>query len=662
MGRCRYAVKNLNLALVASVLAFAAPVCAVDKSIEDLKELSLEQLADMQVSILSKKPERLADSAAAVFVLTSEDIRRSGYSSIPELLRLVPGMNVARIDTSEWAISSRGFNSRFANKLLVMIDGRSVYNSLFSGVYWEAFDTLLADVERIEVIRGPGASTWGANAVNGVINIITKNASDTQGMLATAHGGNQQSGAAVRHGIQTGESGTVRAYIKYDDRNPQEKLPNGRDEKEFYGKRFGLRGDWETSVDDALAVQAELYTADAQDPRLSGGNLMTQWQHIRESGAEDSFQAYYSHFRMITDSAFTEMQELEDTIDLEYRHRFIPLGRHDVIAGLGYRWQRSDIQNRGLGYAEPPVRSFSRFSAFIQDEIVLADDRWFLTLGTKLEHNDFTGYEIQPSIRIRWHPQPNSTLWASISRAVRTPNRAEHDMAAEQLALPPSAGTGGLPVNYRMTTDKVMESETLIAYEAGYRWQPVEHMGMDLALFYNDYEELRTLELYPPELNPLPFPRWIIPVTSKNRMQGLSWGMELTTDWRVTDDLRLQAWYSLLKMNLSVEEGSHSLESVEIQRQSPEQQAGLRGGLNLPNNLELDLFLRYVDVLEDFNVDDYVELDARIGWHVNGNLSLSLIGRNLLDASHQEFGKEAVLNAPPHNMVRELFLRAELKY
>ncbi|BAO44101.1 TonB-dependent receptor plug domain-containing protein [Thiolapillus brandeum] len=662
MKRNKLSNMHLRLSTLATALLFAIPTLAADRTIEDLKGLSLEQLANMQVSILSKKPERLADSAAAVFVLTSEDIRRSGYSTIPELLRLVPGMNVARIDTSEWAISSRGFNSRFANKLLVMVDGRSVYNSLFSGVYWEALDTLLPDVERIEIIRGPGASTWGANAVNGVINIITKNASDTLGVLATAHAGNQQRGGAVRYGTQTGESGSVRAYMKYDNRDPEKKLASGLDIKDFYGKRFGARGDWEPSSDDAVSIQGELFDANAEDPWLSGGNLMTQWQHIRASGAEDSFQAYYSRFKMESDSDHVSVQELEDTVDLEYRHQFVPLGRHDLIGGLGYRWQRSNIRGAGLTHAEPPERTYSRISAFFQDDIALVDDRWFLTLGTKLEHNDFTGFEIQPTIRTRWHPQPNSTLWASVSRAVRTPNRAEHDLAAEQLALPPSPSTGGLPVYYRTTTNREMESETLVAYEAGYRWQPAKRLGMDLSLFYNDYEELRTLELGSPTLDPQPFPRWIVPTTAENRMQGHSYGMELTADWRLTDELRLQGWYSLLKMDLTVDEGSDSLESADIQKQSPEQQAGLRSALNLPHDMELDLFLRYVGALKEFKVDDYVELDARLGWNIKDNLSLSLIGRNLLQSSHQEFGTEAILNAPPHEIVHELFLRAELKY
>ncbi|WP_456406910.1 TonB-dependent receptor plug domain-containing protein [Thiolapillus sp.] len=648
--------------LAIASLVLLAPLSVADPDLQYLKGLSLEELADMQVSILSKRPERVADSAAALYVLTADDIRRSGYTTIPELLRLVPGMNVARIDTSEWAISSRGFNSRFANKLLVMIDGRSVYNSLFSGVYWEALDTLIQDIERIEVIRGPGASTWGSNAVNGVINIITKHAADTQGALASVHDGNQQSGLAARYGAQAGASSHIRAYAKYDNREPQEKLDSGNDVKDFYGKRVGLRGDWEPSEDDTLMVQAELYDANADDPWLNGGNLTMQWHHIRQSGAEDSLQAYYNHFAMKSDSQLQALREQEDTIDIEYQHQFAELGRHDLIAGLGYQWQQSDISSNALLAAKPPKRSYARVSAFIQDEINLLNDQWYLTLGTKLEHNDFTGVEIQPSVRSRWRPRADATVWAAISRAVRTPNRSEHDLVAEQLAMPGGLSTGGVPVYYRITADRVMISEELIAYEAGYRWRPVSTLGMDLSMFYNDYSELRTLELGTPEPSLSPFPRWIIPITAENKMRGYSYGLELMADWHPADDLRVQAWYSFLDMNLKLDPDSKPLETEEIKTQSPEHQAGMRAGIDLPHNLELDLFLRYVSALPDFTVDEYVELDARIGWNASRHLSLSLVGRNLLHSSHQEFGEEAILNAPPHDFLREIFLRAELRY
>lgn len=650
-------VLTAGLMLITST-SFAEP------NLESLKGLSLEELADMRVSIVSKMPERVADSAAAVYVLTADDIRRSGYTTIPELLRLVPGMNVARIDSAEWAISTRGFNGRFANKLLVMIDGRSVYNSLFSGVYWEGVDTLLPDVERIEVIRGPGASTWGANAVNGVINIITKHASDTQGVLASAYAGDQQSGVAGRYGTRVGESGVVRAYVKYDEQDPQGASVFGESTDRYHGSRFGARGDWDLSADDSLTVQGELYQANAQDPWLDGGNLMLNWEHIRESGAVDTLQMYYSRLEMqASPDSINSLGENEDSIDLEYRHHFAPMGRHNLITGLGYRWQQSDITGGLLNGAEPPKRSLHRYSAFVQDEISLLEDRWYLTLGTKLEHNDFTGSELQPSIRTRWHPDPDSTLWAAISRSIRTPSRSEHDLLAEQKLMPASPATMGLPVYGRTTGSNGMESEELIAYELGYRWRPVSNLGLDMSIFYNDYAKLRTMETGAPGISFSPFPRVLVPVDAENKMEGRTYGLEFAADWHPTPDWRLQAWYALLKINLKQDADSVSIvEEEAIEGQSPEHQAGLRSGFDLPYNLELDLFARYVSQLPDYDVDAYLELDVRLGWRATSNLSLELVGRNLLESSHLEFGQDVLLGGIPYEIKRELFLRAELRY
>lgn len=658
-----HSIQKGSIAIAISLLLNGLAL-ADEHNLTGLKGLSLEELADMRVSILSKRPERLADSTAAVYVLTADDIRRSGYTTIPELLRLVPGMNVARIDTSEWAISSRGFNGRFANKLLVMIDGRSVYNSLFSGVYWEAFDTLLPDIEHIEIIRGPGASTWGANAVNGVINIITKPASDTQGVLASTYSGNRQSGVAGRYGTRVGESGTIRAYIKYDAQDIQGESVFGKSTDRYYGSRFGARGDWDLSPDDSLAVQGELYHANPEDPWLDGGNLMSNWEHVRESGAVDTLQMYYSRLEFqASHDIMNSLSENEDTIDLEYRHHFTPIGRHNLIAGLGYRWQQSDITGGLLNSAEPPRRSLSRYSSFVQDEISLLEDRWYLTLGTKLEHNDFTGFELQPSIRTRWHPNPDATLWAAISRSVRTVSRSEHDLLAEQELMPASPATLGLPVNGRTTASGNMESEELIAYELGYRWRPASNLGLDMSIFYNDYDKLRTMEIGDPKLSFSPFPRVLIPIDADNKMKGTTYGLEFVVDWHPNPDWRLQAWYSLLEMNLEQDADSVSLiEAKAIEGQSPEQQAGLRTGFDLPHNLELDLFARYVGQLPDYDVDAYLELDARLGWHATSNLNLELVGRNLLGSSHLEFGQDVLLGGIPYEIKRELFLRAELRY
>ena len=643
------------VALLWTLLAGAA------EDVETLKRLSLEELADLKVSIIAKRPERLMESAAAVYVLTADDIRRSGYTSIPELMRLVPGMDVARIDAGEWAISSRGFNSRFANKLLVMVDGRSVYNSLFSGVYWEALDVLLDDVERIEVIRGPGASSWGANAVNGVINIITRSADETQGGLLQARAGNRQGGGALRQGVPVG-GGHLRFYAKYDDQRPQDLLDGSPGGDSLQRTLVGFRGDWQGDEDSTLMVQGSWYRANGHDPSLDGGDLMFDWQRPGDEGAMDTIHAYYSRFTMDTAHDEGELEEVEDTIDLEYRHQFAPLGRHELIVGLGYRWQRSSIHGGAFVAADPPVRDLNRLSAFFQDEIALFDERLFVTLGTKLEHNDYTGFEVQPTVRARWQPRDDAVLWGAVSRAVRTPSRSEHDLIGEARGLPPSPETGGLPVNFRTQGGRVMTSEILIAYEAGYRWRPLPMLGLDLALFYNDYQELRTMEVGTPSLEFDPWIRWVVPVVARNDLEGTTWGLELVADLRPDEHWRLQAWYSYLEMDLTLKEGSTDLEGERQEGRSPEHQVGLRAGVDLARDLELDLFLRYVSALPDLDVDAYTELDLRLGWRPVQAFSLSLVGRNLLHDGHQEFGVEPILQGEPHLIARELFLQLEYRF
>lgn len=657
LWRCIMALSvALALALATSLTATAA-----DRNLSVLKSMSLEELANLQVSIVSKRPERLADSAAAVYVLTADDIRRSGYTSIPELLRLVPGFNVARIDTAEWAISSRGFNGRFANKLLVMIDGRSVYTPLFSGVFWEAFDTMLEDIERIEVIRGPGASSWGANAVNGVVNIITKHAAETEGALVSGYSGDRQRGLAARYGAPVGEHGYIRMYAKHDDRLPQISLPDGSDKDDFNANRFGFRGDWDLTSRDSLTVQGDVQSVDSKDPEISSGNLMLQWNHARESGAEDTLRIYYERSEMDSGVNNELLTEDLDTIDAEYRHRFVALERHDINLGLGYRWYRSLIKGVRLNSADPAERDFKLFNAFIQDEISLLENRWYLTLGTKIEHNGFTGLEIQPSIRTRWNPQPSSTLWAAVSRAVRTPSRGEVDLIGENVSQPASAATLGLPVVLRITGNDSMGSESLIAYEAGYRWRPAPVLGIDLSLFYNDYNDLRTLELSQASVQLDPYPRWVISTMSNNLLAGQTYGFDLVVDWRPGDAWRLQAWYTLMRMDLQPDMASTDPEASVLAGRYPQQQAGLRAGIDLGNDLELDFYTRFVDQLADFGVDAYVELDTRLAWRVDPKVTLALVGRNLLRPSHLEYGQET-LGSYPHKIAREVMLQVEVRY
>lgn len=657
-GALREGTLPRALGAVCLILA-AAAAAAAERSLESLKSLSLDELADMQVSILSNRPERMADSAAAVFVLTSEDIRRTGYTSIAEILRLVPGLNVARVDTAEWAITSRGFNSRYANKLLVMMDGRSVYVPLFSGVLWESIDTPLEDIERIEVIRGPGASTWGANAVNGVINIITKHAADTQGGLVSGFAGNLQRGATGRYGAPLGESGWLRAYAKYNDRDGEFDLDGKQDDDIEHGGRAGFRSDLDLAGGSALAVQGELFDEDPTDPSLSGGHLLLRWDRPTADGALDSFQFYYD--RLNSSAEDYDLEERLDTLDVELRRQFAPRGQHGFSVGLGYRWQRSAIEQRPTVSADPPERQLKRFSAFLQDDIALLEDLWYLTLGTKLEHNNFTGWELQPTVRTRWNPNRETTLWAAVSRAVRTPTRAEHDLAIQYDAGVPFPGPASFPVISYAQPNPDMDSETLMAYELGLRWRPTPVVGFDLALFYNDYGGLRTTEIGAPVINFSP-PQIRLPNQPVNNMDGETYGMELVADWRPGGAWRLQASYALLDMQLRKNPGSTDRVSEEQEGQSPRNQVGLRFSADLAHNLELDLFGRYVDRLPAFNVDAYAELDARLGWRVRPGLSLALVGRNLLDSLHQEYGAEPQGGGKPHLIGRELFLRGELRF
>jgi len=650
------------LIALSGMLMFGGCLAADEHPMDDLIGLSLEELSNLEVSIVSKRPERLADSAAAVSVLTAEEIRRSGYTSIAELLRLVPGMDVVRVDTGEWAISSRGFNSRFANKLLVMVDGRSVYTSLFSGTFWENLDVVLEDIERIEVIRGPGASTWGANAVNGVINIITRHAGDTEGGLVSAYHGGVQRGLALRYGAPFGDSGFFRVYGKYNARDGFLEQEDFRDDDRHHGGRVGFRADWEPSASDALMLQGEVFDEDPNDPWLGGGHLLFNWENRRDDGAVGNLQMYLDRFDLQTGEVDDDaVNEVLDTLDVEYRHLFAPMGGHELIAGVSYRFQRSVIEQHAFTQSDPAERHSSRFSAFFQDEIALLQDRWYLTIGSKLEYNDYTGFEAQPTLRSRWNPDDHSTLWAAVSRAVRVPSRAEHDLFVEDDLSAGSPMFGGLPVKFAARPDDSFDSEELIAYELGYRWRSSDTFMLDLAMFYNDYDQLRTLEIGNPMLVLEPSPRILVSGQAGNMMQGQTYGFELSTEWRPHPKWRLRANYSLLKMNLDAHPDSLDPTAEDPAGQSPEQQLSLRAMVDIAPDWELDLFLRYVDRLPYFEVDAYTELDARLGWHVNQSLSLALVGRNLLNETHWEYGREP-LGSTPHLIEREVFVRLEWRF
>ncbi len=615
--------------------------------LEYLKNLSIEELLQTEVTSVSKKAEQLFDTAAAVFVITQEDIKRTGARNIPEALRMVPGIQVAHINGSTWAITSRGFNEWFSNKLLVLIDGRSVYTPLFSGVYWDVQDTVLEDVERIEVIRGPGATLWGANAVNGVINIITKHTEDTQGGLLVGGFGTVEKPLAVaRYGDRVSDDISYRVYAKGVNRDTF-KTPDGDEANDAWESlRAGFRTDLALSHQDDITIQGEAYQgSDDLDLLLSGyvtppftreseeqqtyhgGHLLTTWERTLADEAEIQAKAYY-------DWSYRDQVVIEErrhTLDVEFQHRFKPHQRHDVVWGLGYRWTTDDTKGSANLWMDPDSRSDNLWSAFVQDDVMLWQDRLWLTLGSKFEHNDYTGFEIQPSARLRWKPTARHMVWGAVSRAVRTPSRSDHDIRFNLAsANMPPFGVGVL----RVTGDDHFDSEELIAYEMGMRWQPEQWFSFDVTAFYNEYDNLRVTDTGIPFPETVPFPpHVVIPQTIANGMDGETFGFEALTTLQPLDNWKLNFGYAWFDYNLDANGDSAENEGGL----SPKHQFQVRSYLDLPWALSLDTELYYVDQLKSADVPSYTRVDMRLGWEPTPNVAFSLSIENLLDERHQEF-------------------------
>ncbi len=619
----------------------------------DLTTLSLTELYNVEITTVSKRGESLAKAKAAVHVITQEDIRRSGATSIPELLRLAPGMNVAQVNSNTWAISARGFNWVYAGKLLVLIDGRTVYNHIFSGVFWDEQDYVLEDIERIEVIRGPGAALWGANAENGVINIITKKAKDTQGGILSAGGGDEEQGfGTLRYGGQLNDNTYYRIYTKYFDRDSFKDTSDSDAHDEWDQFRSGFRLDSDLSEDHSLTLQGDIYngesgivrqipvltppylSVDAADIHMSGGNILARWESSFTYNSKTSFQLYYDRARREENNTSTE----RNTFDLEFQHNF-PIGdSHYIIWGLGYRFIKDDLNGDLFISFDPETRDSDLYSAFLQDDITLIEDRLYLTAGTKLEHNDYSGFEIQPSLRMSWLPLKGHTAWAAISKAVRTPNRLNHDATIPFSAFPNKDGS---TILLQIYGNDDVESHNLTAYELGYRFQPAERTSIDFTAFYNDHGSLITIEqgntFY--ETNSLQ-PYLVVPLYFDNEMKGESYGAELTATYQVTKRWKLTAWYTWLEMQLHQTGSSTDTTSAAAEGYSPKHQFHIRSNLDLPYHLELDTALYYVDSLPELDISDYFRFDIRLGWRPASNLEVSIAGQNLLDDRHEEFLSE----------------------
>ncbi len=637
--------------LACALLLVPLPAAAqAQKPAPDLAETSLETLMNLEVTSVSKRQEKLSQTAAAIFVITQEDIRRSGATSIPELLRMVPGLQVAHIDASKWAISSRGFNARHANKLLVLIDGRSLYSSAFAGVFWEVQDLVLEDIERIEVIRGPGAALWGANAVNGVINIISKRAKDTQGGLVSMGGGLQERGfGIVRYGGAAGRRAYYRIYAKAFDRGEfADATGNGAGDG-WHMLRGGFRVDWARSERDSWSFQGDAYQGDLHQFRnlasltppfsqnvhtqlaIGGGNLLGRWTRSFSDRSEMSLQVYYdgyTHREIVNDV-------LVQTVDFDFQHRFGLGARHDIVWGTGYRRTRDSFDNTFQVSFIPASRTGIVYSAFVQDQITLVQDRLHFTAGVRFENTPFTGNHAQPSSRLLWTINEKLTIWASFASVERTPDRAHRGLRVTAAVLP---GPGGTPAALTLLGASDTRDERVMAFEWGYRIQPTPRLSIDLATFYNKYNDLQTLDPGVPFFEPDPAPAHIIvPLYFGNHMRGKGYGGELSVSWKATNGWKLLASYTYLGLAFQPNPGSVNATPEVPVGNSPRHQVQVRSQWNLSRNIEFDQSVYFVSRLTSQPVQRYTRLDLRLGWRPSEAIEISVVGQNLFSPRHLEF-------------------------
>jgi iron complex outermembrane receptor protein len=627
---------------------------------KDLSERSLDELSNIEVTSVSKKEQSLFQTAAAVHVITQEDIRRSGSSTIADILRVVPGLEVARINSNTWAITARGFNGRFANKMLVLVDGRSVYSQEFSGVYWELQDMMLEDIERIEIIRGPGATIWGANAVNGVINIITKRASSTQGGLVTARTGNEDQGiGAIRYGGKIGEKTFYRVYTKYTDRTGQFS-PAGNDiEGPWHSLRGGFRLDWQANKRDSLTVQGDIYRNNSHNngPTLSsgpvfalsnsqanvdssGGDVLITWDRVISAKSDFKVQYYYDR----TKRNDGRIDDGRNVFDFDFSHHIIFGDRHDIVWGGGYRYTSDNIFGSFDANFVPGQVAQHFLNAFAQDEITVIPDRLHITVGAKIERSTFAQLSVQPSIRAAWTVSDRQTIWAAVSEADRLPNRSDRGIVAHVAAFPARNNLTGV---LTVLGNQMAQSEEMLAYEGGYRVQANHRLSLDFVGFYNVYNKLKSSEPLQPfvETNPFP-PHLIIPVQSDNKLRGKSYGTEVSANWNVLSRWKLTAGYTYLKLNLHPEETSKDVVTgPKTEGTNPRNQFQIQSNLFLAHKLEFNTSVYYVSKLVYSGIPAYTRIDAQLNWRLSDSFDFGIGGQNLLNASHQEFGDVEAMTA-----------------
>jgi len=639
------AVRNLALAgLALALLLTPALPAGADTGRVDLTELSLEDLLDVQVTLVTRRPQRLSHTPAAATVLSGDEVRRSGARTLADALRLVPGLQVARVDANKWVVTSRGFAGLFANKLLVLVDGRSVYTPMFSGVFWESQDVVLADVERIEVIRGPGGSLWGANAVNGIVNVVTRPAADSQGTHATVGGGTEERAfAALRHGGRLGRAGHYRVYGKAQARDRSAPAGQLAVRDDWRTARAGARLDLPLGAADQLSVQVEASGSDVGqglryvtgpappyygtryfDARVRAGHLLANWSRRLAAERHLAVQVYGDYF----DRRELPIRGTIRTLDADVQHSAGWGPRGQLVCGAGYRRIADEYEGSFTMRLVPEQRTVHLWSAFAHGEVAPLSERLRLSVGTKAEHNSYTGLEWQPNARLWWSPADDHGLWVSAARAVRTPSRADHGLRAVLGVL----GDSLLAV---LRGDESFGSEHVVAFEAGYRGTLSRSLSVDAAAHRTYYDHLltneplfaeRDLSLSPPQM----------PLAMANLGEATSHGLEAALEWRGGDRWRLRGWYTYLALDVSLKPGSLDATTVSYEGESPTHQLGAHAMADLTRGVQLDVLARLVGAVENHDLDRYVTADARLSAPVASGARLVLVGQNLLRRRHRE--------------------------
>lgn len=653
----------------AVILSLTAICASATDEIAILKGLSLDELADVEVTIASRRPQRIVDTSSAVYVISADDIKRSGAKTIPDLLRMVPGVHVASIDANKWAISARGFNSRFAGNFLVLIDGRSVYTPLFSGVYWNAHDVPFGDIDRIEVIRGPGAAVWGANAVTGVINILTKDTAEASNPVVTAGIGTEENRFVEGRAGGAVKNGHYRVYGKSRNRDTG-RSSNGRQGVDgTEDLRVGFRTDVHPSANRKITVQGDVYEqrngeryttpnvqtyGDVVDHEIHsrGHNLLGRWSHVTANQTTSQIQVFL-------DKSNREQFYGDDqltTYDVDLQQSLIAGRKHLLTYGGGYRRWQGTIPVSTIQRFESETSDVELYSVFFQDSISLSPDL-DLTVGSKLERHDYHSGTPQPTARLLWRATDRNTIWTAVSKAIRLPARADHEPGSlDSFVIPPSPATGNMPALVRFIASDSFQAEELDAVEVGWRYTSNNRFFVDLATYYNQHKNLRSIEPLPPAVEMTPVPHIVLASTSANDVSADSYGFELVANWDATEWWRLLATYSTQRLDVHIGPGSGDNQSENREHITPESQFSLRSQMKLNEPATFDVWLRYVNAVDTYAIPEYLELDFRLGWTASNNTELALVGRNMLDVSHLEY-RSQVFMTEPTEVEREVYVQ-----